>query len=364
MSSLASRQGALDLSQGFPDFDGPERLLERVNHYVSRGFNQYAPMPGIEPLREGIAQKVKELYGISLNPDTEVTVTSGATEALFCAITAVVRPDEEVILFDPAYDSYSPAVRLSGGLCVRLPLKGPEFRPDWDQVRDAINNRTRLIVINTPHNPSGGAWEASDVETLQAIVADRDIYIVSDEVYEHIIFDDLRHVSLTRYPELFAKSFVISSFGKTYHTTGWKVGYCVAPSALTKEFRGIHQWVNFTTPTPFQYGIADYLKECPQHHHQLSKFYQRKRDLFCGLLRSSRFELTPSSGTYFQLLDYTALSNERDVDFARRLTIDHKIASVPISVFYETPPSQNYLRFCFAKDDATLAAAAEILCRL
>ena len=364
MSKLAADEGAMNLSQGFPDFDAPPQLLERVGYYLTHGYNQYPPMAGIERLREGIAGKVLELYGRRVDPETEVTVTSGGTEALYCAMTAVVHSGDEVILFDPAYDAYRPVVDLNGGVPVRLPLTPPTFRPDWDRVRDAVNDRTRLIVVNTPHNPTGGAWTAEDTAALADIVAERDIHIVSDEVYEHIVFDGRRHESMIRDPVLFERSFVVSSFGKTYHATGWKVGYCVAPAALTREFRGIHQWVNFTTPTPLQHGIADFLERCPEHHRELGGFYQGKRDLFNGLLADSRFGLTPSAGTFFQLLDYSAVSNEADVDLARRLTVEHKIASIPVSVFYAAPPNQRFLRFCFAKDDETLARAAEILCRL
>ena len=364
MSKLAADEGAMNLSQGFPDFDAPPQLLERVGYYLTHGYNQYPPMAGIERLREGIAGKVLELYGRRVDPETEVTVTSGGTEALYCAMTAVVHSGDEVILFDPAYDAYRPVVDLNGGVPVRLPLTPPTFRPDWDRVRDAVNDRTRLIVVNTPHNPTGGAWTAEDTAALADIVAERDIHIVSDEVYEHIVFDGRRHESMIRDPVLFERSFVVSSFGKTYHATGWKVGYCVAPAVLTREFRGIHQWVNFTTPTPLQHGIADFLERCPEHHRELGGFYQGKRDLFNGLLADSRFGLTPSAGTFFQLLDYSAVSNEADVDLARRLTVEHKIASIPVSVFYADPPNQRFLRFCFAKDDETLARAAEILCRL
>ena len=364
MSKLAADEGAMNLSQGFPDFDAPPELLERVGYYLTHGYNQYPPMAGIERLREGIAGKVLDLYGRRVDPDSEVTVTSGGTEALYCAMTAVVHSGDEVILFDPAYDAYRPVVALNGGVPVRLPLTAPTFRPDWDRVRDAVSDRTRLIVVNTPHNPTGGAWTAEDTAALADIVAERDICIVSDEVYEHIVFDGRRHESMIRDPVLFERSFVVSSFGKTYHATGWKVGYCVAPAVLTREFRGIHQWVNFTTPTPLQHGIADFLEHCPEHHRELGGFYQHKRDLFNGLLAESRFELTPSAGTFFQLLDYSAVSNEADVDLARRLTVEHKIASIPVSVFYAEPPNQRFLRFCFAKDDETLARAAEILCGL
>ena len=321
-------------------------------------------MAGIEPLRQGIAHKVGALYGATIDADAEVTVTSGATEALFCAITAVIHPGDEAIVFDPCYDSYEPAVALAGGACRHIPLQAPDFRIDWDRVADAIGPKTRLIMANTPHNPTGAVWDARDIEALRAVTADHDLHVVADEVYEHIIFDGRPHLSLTRYPDLFERSFVISSFGKTYHTTGWKVAYCVAPPPLTAEFRRIHQFVTFTTATPLQYGIADFLEHCPEHHENLADFYQAKRDLFCGLLDQSRFKLTPSAGTFFQFLDYGEITNEVDTELAKRWTKEEKVASIPVSVFYREPPHQKILRFCFAKDDATLEAAAEILCRL
>ena len=367
MSKLAADAGAINLSQGYPDFDGPRELLERVGHYLANGYNQYPPMAGIEPLREAIAAKVASLYGLAADPETEVTVTSGATEALFCAINAVIRPGDEALLFDPCYDSYEPAVTLAGGSCRHVPTLPPRFGVDWDRVRDAIRPNTRLIVLNTPHNPTGAVWDEADIDALRSVVAGRDIYLVADEVYEHIVFDGRRHVGLARYPDLFARSFVVSSFGKTYHVTGWKVAYCVAPAALTEEFRRIHQFVTFTTATPLQHGLADFLAACPQHHQNLAAFYQAKRDLFCRHLADSRFRLTPSAGTFFQLLDYSAVSDEPDTVLARRWTVEHKVASIPVSVFYQDPPerrSLRYLRFCFAKDDATLERAAAVLCRL
>ena len=364
MSKLAADEGAINLSQGYPDFDGPPLLLERVSHYLTNGYNQYPPMAGIEPLREAIANKVGSLYGAAIDADTEVTVTSGATEALFCAVTAVIHPGDEAIVFDPCYDSYEPAVNLAGGTCRHIPLDAPDFRIDWNRVADAIGPNTRLIMTNTPHNPTGAVWDAEDIENLRRVTAGHDIYVVADEVYEHIVFDGRPHLSLTRYPDLFARSFVVSSFGKTYHTTGWKVAYCVAPLPLTEEFRRIHQFVTFTTATPLQHGIADFLKRCPEHHDNLAAFYQAKRDLFCDFLRESRFTLIPSAGTFFQLLDYGAITNEADTDLAKRWTREEKVASIPVSVFYREPPHQEFLRFCFAKDDDTLERAAEILCRL
>ncbi|MEQ8486127.1 MAG: pyridoxal phosphate-dependent aminotransferase [Pseudomonadales bacterium] len=366
MSELAREHGALNLSQGFPDFDGPRYLLERVQHYLTHGHNQYAPMMGVPALRQAIADKVASLYGLGVDPDAEVTVTSGATEALFCAIAAVVRPGDEVIVFDPAYDSYAPAVRLQGGITRHVPLHPPAYRPDWDQVADLVSERTRLIITNTPHNPTGTAWNDEDLAALGTIVAEARgrgtaLYVLADEVYEHIVFDGRAHQSVCRHPELFGSSFVVSSFGKTYHTTGWKIGYCVAPRALSAEFRRIHQYVTFTTITPVQLGLADFLQAHPEHHLHLGTFYQRKRDLFCKLVAGSRFTLVPSAGTYFQLLDYSAISDEPDVTLARRLTREAGIAAIPVSVFYEQDPGHRVLRFCFAKDDATLARAADII---
>jgi methionine aminotransferase len=322
-------------------------------------------MAGIEPLRGAIANKVRTLYGASIDPETEVTVTSGATEALFCAVTAVIQPGDEAIVFDPCYDSYEPAVTLAGGACRHIPMGTGDFRIDWDRVRDAVGPKTRLVMVNTPHNPSGAVWDERDIEGLRRAIDGRDIYVIGDEVYEHIVFDGRPHLSLARYADLFERSFVVSSFGKTYHTTGWKVAYCVAPAALSAEFRRVHQFVTFTTATPLQYGIADFLGDCPQHHENLAAFYQAKRDLFCGLLADSRFKLKPSAGTFFQLLDYSAISNEPDTELARRWTRQAKVASIPMSVFYDEPPRQQQtLRFCFAKEDATLKRAAEILCRM
>jgi len=364
MSALADREQALNLSQGFPDFDGPPELLQRVHHYLTHGHNQYAPMMGVPSLRAATAEKIRDLYGCVLDPDTEITVTSGATEALFCAIAASVRPGDEVIVFDPAYDSYEPAVTLQGGVTRHVPLHPPGYAVDWDRVADTINDRTRLIIINSPHNPTGSIWGNADIEGLRNAVAGREIFLLADEVYEHMVFDGRQHLSLCRYPDLFARSFVVSSFGKTYHTTGWKIGYCAAPKALSEELRRIHQYVTFTSITPVQLAIADFLSAHPEHHLQLADFYQAKRDLSCGLLEGSVFRLTPSAGTYFQLLDYSAYSSEADTELAVRLTKQAKVASIPVSVFYQKDPGHRMLRFCFAKDDTTLRAGAEILCSL
>ena len=364
MSQLALDEGAINLSQGFPDFDGPEALLDRVEHYLRSGHNQYAPMMGVPSLRQATAKKVKSLYGLTVNPDTEITVTSGATEALFCAISAVVFPGDEVIVLDPAYDSYEPAIALNGGHTVHVPLRPVDFSVDWQRVRDAVTPRTRAIVTNTPHNPTGAVWQPEDMAALGALVDAHGLYVIGDEVYEHIIFDAQPHQSLCRYPGLFERSFVVSSYGKTYHTTGWKIGYAVAPEPLTAEFRKIHQYVTFTSNTFVQLGLADFLAEHPEHHLALGRFYQAKRDYFCGLLADSRFSLTPSAGTYFQLLDYSAITNELDAALAERWTREVKVASIPVSVFCQTDPGTRVLRFCFAKDDATLEAAAKVLSAL
>ena len=364
MSQLAAEHGAINLSQGFPDFSAPAELLERVSHHLTAGHNQYAPMSGVPELREAIAVKIARLYGRRVDPVTEVTVTSGATEALFCAIQAFVHPGEEVIVFDPAYDSYEPATRLAGGHTIHIPLVPPAFSVDWQRVRDALTARTRMIILNSPHNPTGATLSATDLQALAEIVRDRPIVILGDEVYEHIIFDDRHHESLLRFDELAARSLVVSSFGKTYHATGWKIGYCVAPAALMAEFRTVHQFVQFCVVTPMQLALAEFLASAPAHYLDLPAFYEAKRDLFCELLAPSRFRLTPSQGTYFQLVDYGAISGERDLDYARRLTREAGVACIPVSVFYREPPDSHWLRFCFAKDAGTLRAAAEILCRI
>jgi methionine aminotransferase len=364
MSQLAADCGALNLSQGFPDFAAPEGLLERVTLHLRAGHNQYAPMSGVPELREQVALKTERLYGRRTNPATEVTVTSGATEALFCAIQAFVRSGDEVIVLDPAYDAYDPATRLAGGRTVHVPLTPPAFGVDWQRVQDAITPRTRMIVVNSPHNPTGAVLSAADLDTLAAITRDRPVVVLSDEVYEHIIFDGARHESLLRHPELSERSLVVSSFGKTYHATGWKIGYCVASTPLMAEFRKVHQFVQFCVVTPMQLALADFLESTPRHYLDLPGFYQAKRDLFCELLASSRLRVTPSRGTYFQLVDYGAVSRENDVDYARRLTREAGVACIPISVFMEQPPEARWLRFCFAKTDSTLRAAAQILCRL
>ena len=364
MSQLATDHGAINLSQGFPDFPAPAGLLDRVSHHLRAGHNQYAPMGGLPALRAQIAHKTLALYGRSVDPDSEVTVTSGATEALFCAIEAVVEPGDEVLCLDPAYDSYDPAIRLAGGHAVHIPLRQPEFSVDWDRVRSAITPRTRLLILNSPHNPTGAVLSAADMAVLTELVRGTRLLLLGDEVYEHIIFDGRRHESLLRYPELAERSLVVSSFGKTYHATGWKIGYCMAPAALSREFRRVHQFVQFCVVTPMQWALADFLESDPGHYLDLPAFYQVKRDRFCALLQPSRFRFTPSAGTYFQLLDYGAITGEPDVDYAQRLTREAGVACIPVSVFCAEPLTIPRLRFCFAKDPATLERAAEILCRI
>ncbi|MBF0278325.1 MAG: aminotransferase class I/II-fold pyridoxal phosphate-dependent enzyme [SAR324 cluster bacterium] len=361
MSQMALDYQAINLSQGFPDFDCPEELRRLVSHYMNIGKNQYPPMIGIPQLREQITRKVKDLYDCTVDMDQDVTVVSGATEALFAAIHAVVRPGDEVIVFDPAYDSYDPAITLAGGKAVHLSLTAPDFQIDWQKVEDSLTEKTRLIFLNTPHNPTGNVLNSEDMKTLASLVKGTEILILSDEVYEHIIFDGVRHESILRHQALASRAFVVSSFGKTYHATGWKVGYCIAPAALSTEFRKIHQFLTFTTVPFLQYALADFMEQCPEHHLNLSSFYQAKRDLFCDLLKESRFKFKPAGGTYFQLLDYSEITNMEDTEYANLLTKESQIASIPISVFYETKPDDHILRFCFAKDDNTLEEAAEIL---
>ncbi len=363
MSQMANEHKAINLSQGFPDFDGPSALLNAVGAYIVKGMNQYAPMSGLPVLREQIAAKVQRIYGNPVSSD-EVTVTSGATEALFAAIAAVVRPGDEVIMFDPAYDSYDPAVELNGGVSIHLQLQPPQFAIDWAQVKATITPKTRLIILNSPHNPTGSVLITTDMQQLIELVRGTDILLLGDEVYEHIAFNGQQHQSLNRYPELYERSFVVSSFGKTYHTTGWKIGYCVAPLPLTAEFRKMHQYLTFATCTPMQLALADILRDEPEHADNLPQFYQKKRDLFCSLLSNSRFKLTPSAGTYFQVVDYSAISDLPDTAFCEWLTKEVGVAAIPVSVFCKVPPEMRLIRFCFAKGDETLQRAAERLCAL
>ncbi len=364
MSALAAAHDAINLSQGFPDYDGPPELKARVKHYIDKGFNQYPPMAGVLGLREAIAAKVQRCYGAVVSPDTEITVTPGATEAIYCAITAICRTGDEVVMFDPAYDSYEPAVTLCGARPVRLPLQPPDYRVDWQRVADAITPRTRMLIINSPHNPTGTILTRDDMLILEQLADQHNLIVCADEVYEHLVFDGARHESVLRYPGLAARAFAVSSFGKTYHVTGWKTGYCVAPPALTQELRRVHQFVTFVGITPIQWGLADFLREHPDHLDTLPAFYQRKRDVFNAALKSSRFKLTPSAGTFFQLADYSEISELPDQAFVRWLTVEKGVAAIPLSVFYETPPEGRYVRFCFCKEEETLRRGAARLAAL
>jgi methionine transaminase len=357
MSKLAADLGAINLSQGFPDFDCDPALVDAVAKHMRDGRNQYAPMQGVPALRQAIAAKYAELYGAVYDPDTEVTVTSGGTEAIFDAVAAVVHPGDEVIVFEPVYDSYVPAIDVAGGRAVVISLRYPDYRIPWDEVRAAMTPRTRMIMLNSPHNPTATILTTGDMTELARIVDRTPIMIVSDEVYEHIVFDGARHESMAFYDTLRARSFIVGSFGKTYHVTGWKIGCVVAPAALTAEFRKVHQFVTFSTNTPIQHALADFLRE-KRGYPELSSFYQRKRDLFLELIAGSRWKPLPSRGTYFQLLDYSTITDEKDMDFALRLTKEHGVASIPTSAFLYKQPPPRALRFCFAKKDETLRAAA------
>jgi methionine aminotransferase len=360
MSKLASDLDAINLSQGFPDFDCDPELVERVTAHMRSGRNQYAPMQGIRRLREAIAAKYEHYHQRRYDPDTEVTVTSGGTEAIFDIVAASIHPGDEAIVFEPCYDSYVPAIELAGGTPVFVGLRFPEYAIDWDAVRRAISPRTRLILLNTPHNPAGAVIGPHDIVELTRIVEGTNIAILSDEVYEHIIFDGVQHESMARHDALAARSFVVGSFGKTYHTTGWKIGYTVAPAALTEEFRKVHQFVTFSTNTPMQYAIADFL-ETRRGLDDLAPFFQKKRDLFRTLMEGTPFKPLACRGSYFQLMDYSAITDEPDADFAIRLTKERKVASIPTSPFLHRQSAPLVLRFCFAKKDETLTAAAERL---
>lgn len=356
MSALANEHGAINLSQGFPDFPVDPELNELVYKAVKEGHNQYALMTGVRSLREGISNVIGEIYSKQVDPENEITVTSGATEALFAAISVVVHPGDEVIMFDPSYDSYEPAVLLNQGIPVRISLTFPEYRINWNKVYDALNPKTRLIIINSPNNPSGSVISEEDIRMLKSIVSNNDVYILSDEVYEHIIFDGKKHHSMLLDEELFGRSFLVSSFGKTFHITGWKVGYCTAPENLTAEFRKIHQFLTFSTSTPFQFALAEYVKNIDRIK-ELKTFYQSKRDKFLSLISGTKFVPLKCEGTYFQTLDYSAISDENDFDFAVRLTKEKKVAAIPVSAFYKNKTDNKVLRFCFAKEDATLESA-------
>ena len=363
MSKLATEHKAINLSQGFPDFNCHEDLIKLVHKFMQSGANQYAPMPGLMSLRERIAEKTEFLYNVKYNPETEITVTAGATQAIFTAITAVISEGDEVIVLEPAYDCYVPAIELSGGKSILIPLKFPEYSIDWDLVKKSISAKTRMIIINSPNNPTGSLLKEEDMQILQSITDDTNIIILSDEVYEHIVFDGLKHWSAACFPRLAERSFIVSSFGKTYHTTGWKVGYVLAPKELSAEFRKVHQYNVFSVNTPVQHAYEEFIKRKGDYLH-LGNFYQEKRNYFNRMISGSRFTLAPSSGTYFQLLNYEKITDEKDTEFAIRLTKDFKLAAVPVSVFYQQPQDHKMLRFCFAKSNETLERAAEIVCRI
>ncbi len=362
MSRLAQECGAINLSQGFPDFSAEDVLFERVAHWMRAGHNQYAPMAGVPALRAAIVAKVEVLYGAAYDPEHEVTVTAGATQALFTAVAALVHPGDEVIVFEPVYDSYVPAIELQGGVVRRARLSAPDYRPDWQAVRALVTPRTRMIMINTPHNPTGTVWTAADLAELAAITRDTGIVVVSDEVYEHIVFDGRPHQSVARFPELADRSVIVSSFGKTYHVTGWKVGYVLAPRALMAEFRKVHQFNVFTVNTPVQLALADYMADASRHL-GLAAFYQEKRDFFRAGLAATRFEALPCAGTYFQTVRYSAISDQPDTAFVDWLTREVGVAAIPLSAFFGDGRDERVIRFCFAKREDTLAAAFERLQR-
>jgi methionine aminotransferase len=364
MSALAAQHGAVNLGQGFPDFGCDPTLLDAVNEAMRAGHNQYPPMPGILPLREAIASKVATLYGHSYDAQSEITITAGATQAIITAILAVVRPGDEVIVLEPCYDSYVPNIELAGGSVVRVPLTPGTFRPDFDKIAAALSPRTRAIIVNTPHNPSATVWTEAEMRQLEELLAPTDVFVISDEVYEHMVFDNARHESVARFPGLAARSFIVSSFGKTYHVTGWKVGYVAAPAPLMAEFRKVHQFNVFTVNTPMQHALAQYMGE-PAPYLELPAFYQRKRDLFAaGLAEKTRFKLLRSEGSYFQCVDISAVSDLSEAEFCLWLTREIGVAAIPLSAFYGDGFDQRVVRFCFAKKDETLLAALERLARL
>lgn len=360
MSGLANQYGAINLSQGFPDFPVCRELINLVHQNMLADRNQYAPMPGVPKLRQAIADKVKRLYNKNINPDTDITVTAGATQALFTAITAFIHQGDEAIIFEPAYDSYDPSIKLNGGMTRYISLSSPDFKIDWQQVKDTINDKTKLIIINTPNNPGGFVFTKDDMLQLTAITRDTDIVVISDEVYEHIIFDGLQHQSALKFEELFQRTIAVYSFGKTFHATGWKTGYVIAPENLMTEFRKVHQFNVFSVNTPIQYALATYLQN-PENYLSLPAFYQQKRNFFVNHIKDSRFKVIPSHGTYFQLLDYSAISDLPEYDFAVWLTKEKGVAAIPVSSFYHDKKNQQILRFAFPKQEDTLLKAAEIL---
>lgn len=363
MSGLANETGAINLSQGFPGFPVSEKLISLYHDAMKAGYNQYAPMPGIMPLRERIAEKMEDLYSCTYNPETEITITAGGTQALYTAIHTFVSEGDEVIVLEPAYDSYVPAIVLAGGIPVHVHLKPPDYTVSWDEIKKLISLRTRMIIINTPQNPTGTILTAKDMLQLEKITEGSDIIVLSDEVYEHIIFDGYEHQSVARFPKLASRSLIVYSFGKTFHATGWKTGYCIGPANLMKEFRKVHQFTVFSVNTPLQYALAEYMKD-KENYSGLQQFFQGKRDYFQRLLKDSAFKILPCVGSYFQLLDYSALSGEKDTEYAIALTKKYGVASIPVSVFYNVPQDFHLLRFCFAKEDNLLEQAAEKLLKI
>ena len=363
MTALANQYKAINLSQGFPEFDAPDFLKQQVTHYIDSGLNQYAPSPGLPALQDALVTLIDNKYAHQVTQEN-ITITSGATEALFVAIQSLVKQGDEVIVFDPAYDSYEPAIRLAGGKAIHIQLNAPDYAINWQHVAKQINGNTKAIIINTPHNPSASTLCEDDIKSLQTLLREHPLYVISDEVYEHITFDDQPHLSLLRYPDIAQRAFVVSSFGKTFHCTGWKLGYCVAPNALMTEFRKIHQYVTFSSFTPAQAAIADMLSQHSEHVDQLANYYQKKRDLFISALSNSRFSILPSKGTYFLLLDYSDISDKNDLDFCHWLTKEIGVAAIPLSVFNQSKLDEKIIRLCFAKEESTLLQAAERLCRL
>jgi methionine aminotransferase len=363
MSGLANQVGAINLSQGFPNYQPSQRLQQLVTEHMAKGANQYSPMPGILPLRERISDKIKLMYGVSVDPETEITVTAGGTQAIFCAIAAFVRPGDEVILLEPCYDSYRPSVETVGGIAVPYPLSAPDYRVDWNEVKKRITPRTRMLCINTPQNPTGTILRETDMLQIQEILRGTDVILMSDEVYEHLIYDGEQHASALRYPELYARTLAIYSFGKTYHNTGWKTGYCVAPPELTREFRKIHQFNVFSANHPMQAAFADFMAD-PAEYLGLPEFYQQKRDFFLQAMSATRFKPLPCAGTYFQLFDYSAISDEQDLAFCKRLTTEFGVAAIPVSSFYSDLKDEKVIRLCFAKTEDLLAQAGERLSKV
>lgn len=363
MSQLAREHEAINLSQGFPDFPVSEELIDRVHYYMRKGFNQYAPMQGVPELRTALSQMFQKNYGVQYNAEKEINITAGATQALFTAISAFIREGDEAIIFEPAYDSYAPAVLTNGGMVKYASLQFPDFSINWDELPRMITSRTKLIIINSPHNPTGSTLSEDDMLRLERITRNTDIIVISDEVYEHLIFDDIKHQSVCMYPDLASRSLLIGSFGKTFHATGWKTGFVLAPERLMTEFRKIHQFVVFAGNTPIQYAIANYLQN-EEHYKNLGKFFQQKRDLFVKALKNSAFKILPCHGTYFQLLDYSNLSHLPEMEFAKWLVQEHKIAAIPVSSFYQRKENHQVLRFCFAKTEETIMEAAAVLSKL